>query len=122
MHTINISNSICDESIRNFSTNLLRRLFGEYKFAFISNQLQKERLKWAGHLARMKEDRCCKKIFLAKTMGNTPWGRLPLKWIDCVKKDLKFSRSIIRKQLPKVRMPGEGQGPPRAVEPSKEKN
>ncbi|GFT71202.1 hypothetical protein TNCV_3002031 [Trichonephila clavipes] len=31
----------CDESVRNFSTNLLRRLFGEHKFAFISNQLQK---------------------------------------------------------------------------------
>ncbi|GFU96284.1 ATP-dependent DNA helicase [Trichonephila clavipes] len=32
----------CDESLRNLSTNLLRRLSGEYKFAFISNQLQKE--------------------------------------------------------------------------------
>ncbi|GFV30197.1 hypothetical protein TNCV_96741 [Trichonephila clavipes] len=32
----------CDESVRNLSTNLLRRLSGEYKFAFISNQLQKE--------------------------------------------------------------------------------
>ncbi|GFX40407.1 uncharacterized protein TNCV_4320401 [Trichonephila clavipes] len=34
----------CDESVRNLSTNLLGRLSGEYKFAFISNQLQKERL------------------------------------------------------------------------------
>ncbi|GFU48766.1 retrovirus-related Pol polyprotein from transposon 412 [Trichonephila clavipes] len=33
---------VCDESVRNLSTNLLRRLFGEYKFAFISNQLQKD--------------------------------------------------------------------------------
>ncbi|GFW39752.1 transposase domain containing protein [Trichonephila clavipes] len=32
----------CDESVRNLSTNLLKRLFGEYKFAFISNQLQKD--------------------------------------------------------------------------------
>ncbi|GFY21991.1 RNA-directed DNA polymerase from mobile element jockey [Trichonephila clavipes] len=32
----------CDESVRNLSTNLLRHLSGEYKFAFISNQLQKE--------------------------------------------------------------------------------
>ncbi|GFV98623.1 uncharacterized protein TNCV_1453091 [Trichonephila clavipes] len=32
----------CDESVRNLSTNLLRHLFGEYKFAFISNQLQKD--------------------------------------------------------------------------------
>ncbi|GFX65110.1 hypothetical protein TNCV_452481 [Trichonephila clavipes] len=35
-------NARCDESVRNLSINLLRRLSGEYKFAFISNQLQKE--------------------------------------------------------------------------------
>ncbi|GFU77392.1 hypothetical protein TNCV_3497671 [Trichonephila clavipes] len=35
-------NKGCDESVRNLSTNLLRRLSGEYKFAFISNQLQKD--------------------------------------------------------------------------------
>ncbi|GFV82364.1 retrovirus-related Pol polyprotein from transposon opus [Trichonephila clavipes] len=33
----------CDESVRNISTNLLKRLFGKYKFAFISNQLQKDK-------------------------------------------------------------------------------
>ncbi|GFW74645.1 hypothetical protein TNCV_962201 [Trichonephila clavipes] len=48
------------------------------------------RLKWAGHLARMNEDRCCKKIFLAKPMGNRPRVRTPLKWIYCVEKDLKI--------------------------------
>ncbi|GFU41478.1 hypothetical protein TNCV_2633281 [Trichonephila clavipes] len=31
-----------DESVRNLSTNLLRRLFGEYKFAYITNQLQED--------------------------------------------------------------------------------
>ncbi|GFU57216.1 uncharacterized protein TNCV_3634081 [Trichonephila clavipes] len=48
------------------------------------------RLKWADHLARMSEDRCCKKIFQAKPMGNKPRGRPPLKWIDCVEKDLSI--------------------------------
>ncbi|GFV87488.1 hypothetical protein TNCV_3281261 [Trichonephila clavipes] len=33
---------MCDESVQNLSTNLLRRLSGEFKFTFISNQLQKE--------------------------------------------------------------------------------
>ncbi|GFW11296.1 hypothetical protein TNCV_3808161 [Trichonephila clavipes] len=32
---------LCDESVRNLSTNILRRLFGDYKFAYISNQLRK---------------------------------------------------------------------------------
>ncbi|GFW72763.1 putative endonuclease-reverse transcriptase [Trichonephila clavipes] len=31
-----------------------------------------QRLKWAGHLARINEGRCCKKIFLAKSMGQIP--------------------------------------------------
>ncbi|GFU77358.1 hypothetical protein TNCV_3174361 [Trichonephila clavipes] len=43
-----------------------------------------------GHLARMNEDRCCKKIFLAKSMGNRPRGRPPLRWIDSVEKDLNI--------------------------------
>ncbi|GFW36474.1 hypothetical protein TNCV_1344351 [Trichonephila clavipes] len=47
-------------------------------------------LKWAGHLARMNEDRYCKKIFLAKPKGNRPRDRPPLRWIDCVEKDLNI--------------------------------
>ncbi|GFU70357.1 hypothetical protein TNCV_2916201 [Trichonephila clavipes] len=40
----------------------------------------------------MNEDGCCKKIFLAKPMGNGPRGRSPLRWIDCVEKDLDVLR------------------------------
>ncbi|GFT40430.1 hypothetical protein TNCV_1646341 [Trichonephila clavipes] len=36
----------------------------------------------------MKEDRCSKKIFLAKPMGNGSRSRTPLRWIDCVEKVL----------------------------------
>ncbi|GFV17131.1 putative endonuclease-reverse transcriptase [Trichonephila clavipes] len=49
-----------------------------------------QRLKWTGHLARMNEDRCSKKIFLAKPMGNRSRGRPPLRWIDCIEKDLNI--------------------------------
>ncbi|GFY34954.1 hypothetical protein TNCV_155271 [Trichonephila clavipes] len=41
----------------------------------------------AGHFARMNENRCCKKVFLAKPMGNRPLDRPLLRWTDCVKKD-----------------------------------
>ncbi|GFW89648.1 hypothetical protein TNCV_1025321 [Trichonephila clavipes] len=44
----------------------------------------------AGHLARMKENRFCKKTFLAKPTGSRPRGRPPLRWIDCVENDLKI--------------------------------
>ncbi|GFT62077.1 hypothetical protein TNCV_3812361 [Trichonephila clavipes] len=73
-----------------------------------------DRLKWVGHLARMSEDRCCKKIFLAKPMGNRARGRPPLRWIDYVGKDLNIlkakhwktvvkSRDAWRKLLEKAR-------------------
>ncbi|GFX06956.1 hypothetical protein TNCV_1202711 [Trichonephila clavipes] len=60
-------------------------------------------LKWAGPLARMNEDRCCKKILLAKPMGNRPQGRPLLRWIDCVEKDLKILKVKNLKKVAKSR-------------------
>ncbi|GFU33021.1 uncharacterized transposon-derived protein F52C9.6 [Trichonephila clavipes] len=65
-------------------------LYKIYKQPNVVKFVKSQRLKWAGHLARMNEDRCCKKIFLTKAMGNKPRGRPPLRWIDCVDKDLKI--------------------------------
>ncbi|GFV99310.1 hypothetical protein TNCV_1512821 [Trichonephila clavipes] len=56
--------------------------------------MELQTLKWAGHLARMNEDHCCKKIFLAKPMENRPRGRPPLRWIDCVEKDLNVLQDV----------------------------
>ncbi|GFS57212.1 epidermal growth factor receptor substrate 15-like 1 [Trichonephila clavipes] len=65
-------------------------LYISYKQPCIVKFVKLQRLKWAGDLARMNEDRCFKKIFLAKPVGNKPWGRRLLSWIDCVKKDLNI--------------------------------
>ncbi|GFU40766.1 hypothetical protein TNCV_4793711 [Trichonephila clavipes] len=69
--------------------------------------------KWAGHLAKKNEDHCCKKIFLAKPIGNRHRGRPPFRWIECVEKDLKIlkvknwkkakSRDAWRRLLKKAR-------------------
>ncbi|GFU25290.1 putative endonuclease-reverse transcriptase [Trichonephila clavipes] len=97
-------------------------LYKIYKQPDILKFVKLERLKWAGHVAIMNEDRCCKKIFLAKRMGNKPRTRSPLRWIDCVEKDLKDLKvKNWGKQLPKVGMLGEktseeGQDPHRVVE------
>ncbi|GFX83182.1 putative endonuclease-reverse transcriptase [Trichonephila clavipes] len=80
-------------------------LYKIYKQPNIVNCVKLQRLKWTSHLARMNEDRCYKNIFPEKPMGNRPRGSSPLRWIDCVEKDLK--RSKTGKQLPKVEMPGE---------------
>ncbi|GFS62544.1 hypothetical protein TNCV_1263111 [Trichonephila clavipes] len=85
-------------------------LYKIYKQLYIVKFVKLQTLKWAGHLARMNEDRCCKKIFLAKPLGNRPWGRPPLyiRWSDCAKKDLNSLKvSKTGKQLPKVEMPEE---------------
>ncbi|GFV82500.1 uncharacterized transposon-derived protein F52C9.6 [Trichonephila clavipes] len=85
-----------------------------YKQPVIVKFVKLQRFKWAGHLARMNEDRCCKKIFLAKPMGNRSWDMPPLRWIDCVEKDLNIlkvknwktvakSRDARRKLLKKAR-------------------
>ncbi|GFU82639.1 hypothetical protein TNCV_2306831 [Trichonephila clavipes] len=67
----------------------------------------------------MNEDQCDKKIFLAKPMGNRPRDRPLSRWIDRVEKDFKFLKVKDWRRLPKVGMPGEGQGSPTAVEPLK---
>ncbi|GFY03291.1 uncharacterized transposon-derived protein F52C9.6 [Trichonephila clavipes] len=46
-----------------------------YKQPDIVKFVKLQRFKWAGHLARINGDPCCKKIFLAKPMGNKPRGR-----------------------------------------------
>ncbi|GFT18185.1 putative endonuclease-reverse transcriptase [Trichonephila clavipes] len=67
-------------------------LYKIYKQPDIVKCVKLQRLKWAGHLARMNEDRCRRKVFLAKTMGNKPRGRPLLRWTDCVEKDPKIRK------------------------------
>ncbi|GFV81709.1 hypothetical protein TNCV_1703651 [Trichonephila clavipes] len=53
----------------------IKEKFKIYKQPDIVKFVKLQRLKWSGHLTRMDEDRCCKKIFMAKPMGNRPRGR-----------------------------------------------
>ncbi|GFX09943.1 putative endonuclease-reverse transcriptase [Trichonephila clavipes] len=82
-----------EEALGIFERKILRCILGEiqvngswrrrsnlelhkiYKQPDIVKFIKLQRLKWAGHLARMNEDRCCKKIFVVKSMRNRPWGR-----------------------------------------------
>ncbi|GFW51925.1 uncharacterized transposon-derived protein F52C9.6 [Trichonephila clavipes] len=65
-------------------------LYKIYKQPDIVKFVKLQRLNWAGHLSRMNEDRCCKKFSLAKSMGNRPRDKPPLRWIDCFEKDLRI--------------------------------
>jgi len=45
-------------------------------------QVIKSRMRWAGHVARMGEDRAVYKVLVAKPEGWRPLGRPRLRWVD----------------------------------------
>ena len=48
----------------------------------------KSRMKWAGHMVRMKDDKLPKRSETKKQEGFRKRGRPQLIWEDCVKRDL----------------------------------
>jgi hypothetical protein len=51
--------------------------------------INSRRLKWAGHVARMEEDRSAFKILICKPTGKRPLGRPRRRWEDNIRKNLK---------------------------------
>ena len=47
------------------------------------------RLRWAGHVARMKEGRSAFKILTGKPTGKRPLGRPRRRWEDNIRMDLE---------------------------------
>ena len=47
------------------------------------------RMRWAGHVQRMGEDRLSKRAWKAEEGGRRRRGRPKLRWKDCVKRDLE---------------------------------
>ena len=47
------------------------------------------RLRWAGHVARMGEDRVVQRVVVGKPEGKRPWGRPRRRWVDNIKMDLQ---------------------------------
>ena len=57
----------------------------------ISDSIKKRRMKWAGHVLRMDENRNPKKIFNYKPDGKRAVGRPKRRWADCLEEDLKVA-------------------------------
>ena len=47
------------------------------------------RMRWAGHVQRMDEERLSKRALKAEEGGRRRRGRPTLRWKDCVKRDLE---------------------------------
>ena len=59
-----------------------------FKESNIVHYIKVKRLAWAGHLARMNNDRTLKKIFNTKPDGARSVGRPKLRWEDDVDQDM----------------------------------
>ena len=53
--------------------------------------IRKRRMKWAGHILRMNEERTAKRIFYYKPEGKRAQGRPKRRWTDCLEEDLSIA-------------------------------
>jgi len=98
--------------LRMFENRVLRKVFGPkrdevtrewrklhkeelndlYSLPNIFPVVKSRRIRWAGHVARMGEDRGVRRVLVGKPEGKRPLGRLRRRWEDNIKMDLKEVR------------------------------
>ena len=57
--------------------------------------IKSRRMRWAGHVARMEEERGVHKIFVWKPEGKRPLGRPRHRWEDSIKIDLQEVERVV---------------------------
>jgi hypothetical protein len=60
-----------------------------YSSPDIIRQIKSRQIRWAGHVARMGEDRKVYKVLVGKPEGNRPLGRPRHRWEDGIRVDLR---------------------------------
>jgi hypothetical protein len=98
-----------EHRLRVFENRILRRIFGPkraevteewrklhseelhnlYSSPDIIRQVKSRRMRWAGHVVRMGEERELYKVLVEKPEGKEPLGRPRRRWEDGVRIDLK---------------------------------
>ena len=71
-----------------------RRLHNEelndlYTSPNIVRAIKSRRMRWAGHVARMGEERGVYRVLVAKPEGRRPQGRPRSRWVDNIRMDLQ---------------------------------
>jgi hypothetical protein len=59
------------------------------KFPNIIRQIKSRRMKWAGHVTRIGEERKVYKVLWGKPEGKKPLGKPRHRWVDGIRMDLK---------------------------------
>jgi hypothetical protein len=60
-----------------------------YSSINIIRQIKSRRMRWAGHVARMGEERNVYKVLMGKSEGKRPLGRTRRRWEDGIRMDLR---------------------------------
>ena len=60
-----------------------------YSSPNIVRVITSRRMRWAGHVARMGEERGVYRVLLGKPEGRRPLGRLRRRWVDNIRMDLQ---------------------------------
>jgi hypothetical protein len=60
-----------------------------YSSPSIIRMIKSRRMRWAGHVARMKENRSAYRILVGKPEGKRPLGRPRHRWVDNITMDLR---------------------------------
>jgi hypothetical protein len=64
-------------------------LHNMYSSPDMIRQAKSRRMRWAGHVARMGEDRKVYKVLVGKPEGKRPLGRPRRRWEDGIRMDLR---------------------------------
>jgi hypothetical protein len=64
-------------------------LNGLYSSPNIVRVIKSRRMRWAGHVARMREGRVVYRVLVGKPEGKIPLGRPRLRWEDNIRMDLQ---------------------------------
>jgi hypothetical protein len=98
-----------ERRLRVFENRVLRRVFGPkrdevtgerrklqneelndlYSLPNILRAVKSRRMRWAGHVARMGEDRGVHRVLVGRPEGKMPLGRPGHRWEDDIKMDLQ---------------------------------
>ena len=98
-----------ERRLRVFENRVLRKVFGPkrdevtgewrkphneelndlYSLPIIVQVIKSRRMRWAGHAARMGEDRGVQKMLVGKPEGKRPLGRPKRRWENNIKMDLQ---------------------------------
>ena len=60
-----------------------------YSSANIVQVIKSRRMRWAGHVARMGEERDVYVVLVGKPEGRRPLGRPRLRWVDNIRMDIQ---------------------------------